>query len=161
MGTRSYIAAAFDPEVVGEENPGIIATYCHYDGYVSGVGATLKKFYNDDNGAFDVADYGYWSSLPGDGIFPEKDSLENSEFFSDEEELLEWLSVSDIEYVYLWKDSKWFYLRKKIGGGYVGGFEELTSKVILDELVIGRARAVNSGNEEWISQYDEEIAFFS
>ena len=41
MSTRSIIAKEYKGEIKG--------IYCHFDGYLSGVGATLKKFYTDDD----------------------------------------------------------------------------------------------------------------
>lgn len=42
MGTRCYIGKL-------EKDGGVRAIYCHYDGYVDGVGKTLKDFYDSGN----------------------------------------------------------------------------------------------------------------
>ena len=114
MGTRSIIAAKFD-SVSSEGGYGIVGSYCHYDGYLSGVGLNLFENFNDDNSAFFLADYGYMSSL--------KDSVEemetanhanedSSEYFADEDELIKRADVGyGAEFVYLWDSAKgkWFY----------------------------------------------------
>ena len=41
MSTRSYIGQVLP-------NGKIKAVYCHFDGYEKGVGATLKKFYTEN-----------------------------------------------------------------------------------------------------------------
>lgn len=107
MSTRSLIAAQFDPEF----NGGIVATYCHFDGYLSGVGKALLDEYNDVERAFTAANFGYLSSLAEK--FEEFESKEhaNSEdpdYFEDEWDLLHSAGNYSAEYVYLWKEGMWY-----------------------------------------------------
>ena len=41
----------------------ITATYCHYDGYLNGVGCKLLAYYSDPQSAFDLSTVGYITAL--------------------------------------------------------------------------------------------------
>ena len=56
MGTRSAIGV-----VTGDGS--IRAVYCHYDGYLDGVGKTLLENYNDFESIMDLVGFGDMSSL--------------------------------------------------------------------------------------------------
>ena len=56
MGTRSAIGV-----VTGDGS--IRAVYCHYDGYLDGVGKTLLENYNDFDSVMDLVGFGDMSSL--------------------------------------------------------------------------------------------------
>ena len=103
MGTRSNVAYA-------TEDNKIVASYCHYDGYIEHNGVMLLKYYNGEKQARDLVDNGYLSSLKptieeinGGRVHEDKPTEYNTEFlFMDELEAL-W-----IEFVYLFKEGKWY-----------------------------------------------------
>ena len=104
MGTRSNIAYE---DLDGK----IVATYCHWDGYPTGVGETLIHHYNKTTKAEEIANQGYLSSLRAtlDGslkdrvhkdaplIFPSLSTYSNS--------LVD--NCACIEYVYVYKNNQW------------------------------------------------------
>ena len=57
MGTRSVVAVRESNSVE------ITSAYVHYDGYLSGVGMTLLSAFNSAEGAREVVEGGYYSSL--------------------------------------------------------------------------------------------------
>ena len=59
MGTSSMIGFI-------KEDGSVVSTYCHYDGYVDGVGETLYKYYQSSEAAEKLASVGYLSSLSHD-----------------------------------------------------------------------------------------------
>lgn len=61
MSTRSLIAK--------KEKEGYRAIYCHFDGYIEGVGDTLNRYYLDENRVTDLINLGDLSSL-GQYIVP-------------------------------------------------------------------------------------------
>lgn len=65
MSTRSLIA-------IKNADDSVSAIYCHFDGYPSGVGATLLKHYSDDAKVKALLALGSISSL-GERIAPEPD----------------------------------------------------------------------------------------
>lgn len=67
MSTKSTISVQFEDGSVAE-------TYCHFDGYLTGVGMTLLKHWNDFTRAADlILNWGEIRSL--------KETLEASEFY--------------------------------------------------------------------------------
>ncbi len=98
MGTRSAIGYF--------ENNNILVTYCHYDGYIEGVGTVLFKHYNTDSLAYQLTDLGYISSL-GETIKEIKDACEQIEaivplMFTTPNTFLEEAKDRFWEYLYLW-----------------------------------------------------------
>jgi hypothetical protein len=103
MATRSTIAL--------DTPQGIRAVYCHWDGYLEGVGKTLKSFYSTFELVESLIEKGDLSSLG--------QTLEESQFYADlGEELktatfqsdVEWLLWADncsCEFAYLFRDGKW------------------------------------------------------
>lgn len=55
MGTRSLIGV--------QTGDGVRAVYCHWDGYIEGVGNTLKEFYNAPHRVEELISLGGMSSL--------------------------------------------------------------------------------------------------
>jgi hypothetical protein len=170
MGTRSLIAAKFDANVDPHQN--IVATYCHWDGYLSGVGLTLLKQYNDSERAFTVADSGYVSSLPD--LFEDFDSREDANeddpiYFEDEWELLHSADEYSAEFVYLYADGQWYWadVRNVPAPGFE--YEGLPFKAIeyadmKDELNRGRAYVMKKLEEKLSEdergEYEESLAEF-
>ena len=103
MGTRSNVAYA-------TEDNKVLASYCHYDGYIEHNGVMLLKYYNGEKQARDLVDNGYMSSLKptideiNQGRVHEDKPTEypNERIFMDDLEAL-W-----VEFVYLFKDGKWY-----------------------------------------------------
>ena len=57
MSTRSRIAYCFDT------NSSIVSSYCHYDGYIEGMGFALYNCYTDKKNAFYLASAGDFRSI--------------------------------------------------------------------------------------------------
>ena len=121
MSTRSRIAI--------KNNDGTIKSiYCHFDGYLSGVGLMLLENYNDENRIKELIALGDISSLseninppegithtfndPCDGgvIAYHRDRGENfhDRTCVDENDLMNYFNDSDEKFLYLFKDGKWF-----------------------------------------------------
>ena len=56
MSTRSRIA-------IQKEGGEVVSIYCHFDGYIEGVGRTLKAHYNDKDKALNLIEGGDISVL--------------------------------------------------------------------------------------------------
>lgn len=87
--------------------------YCHWDGYIDGVGNTLLENYTSDRDVHDLILQGDISSL--------RDTIEDSDFFRHHGETdvdglpTELDEVADLqEYNYLWAEGEWLVA---IGGG--------------------------------------------
>lgn len=108
MATRSIIAAEFNQENGG----GVVATYCHYDGYLEGVGTTLLRNFNNSEDAFTLADMGYFSSLYDtmkENTDPEMHvNQDDPSYFDSEADLEASMTNFGAEFAYLFKDGKWF-----------------------------------------------------
>jgi hypothetical protein len=122
MATRSFIGKL-------EPNGTIRAIYCHWDGYLEHNGKLLAEHYRTDDKINKLLDEGALSVLgmevgtkhPFDELqhqaqctFYARDRGEDIEetkaqVFSTEEEFVSQARGSWAEYVYLWKDQKWFY----------------------------------------------------
>lgn len=104
MGTRSLIAVA------GET--GIAYAYCHYDGYLAGVGHKLLEAYNTLEDALDVVNVGYISSLKyslEDTIEDAVHKDESAKIVSTYSDLLDEADDCCAEYIYMWEDGLWKY----------------------------------------------------
>jgi hypothetical protein len=109
MATRSSIA------VLDKEKNIIKVIYCRWDGYLSGVGKTLKENYNN---------YEIVSKLIEKGDIPflannleELDPYDDVEagklkykVFNTIDDYTDYLIDSPLDFAYLFKDDKWFYL---------------------------------------------------
>lgn len=123
MSTRSYIGRLLDDGRVEY-------IYCHFDGYVEGVGATLYDYHNTEDEAKEIISFGSASSIEkntnppenvyhdfdnkadGISVYYHRDRGEDWEdtkprYFDSEKS---YWNDSDIfiEYYYLFKDGKWF-----------------------------------------------------
>tara|TARA_R100000231_G_C5310219_1_gene160210 strand:- start:126 stop:572 length:447 start_codon:yes stop_codon:yes gene_type:complete len=108
MSTRSRIA-------IQKEDGGVASIYCHFDGYINGVGKTLKKHYNDEEKATNLIEGGDISVL--------KNSTDTTVYYKDRGD--DWDTIKPqvhrslnglmaslrgdifIEFVYLYADGKW------------------------------------------------------
>jgi len=103
MGTRSNVAYA-------TEDNKVLASYCHYDGYIEHNGVMLLKYYNGEKQARDLVDNGYMSSLQ-----PTIDQINQGRVHEDKpiEYRNEFIFMNDLEalwdeFVYLFKEGKWY-----------------------------------------------------
>lgn len=117
MSTRCRIG-------IENEDKTITSIYCHHDGYLAGVGATLLDHYKDKEKIYALMKLGDMSSL---GIEPiEKidriHSEEACDIYSTQEEkypaktrsleqTIERFKHSDQEFLYIFKDGKWIYMK--------------------------------------------------
>lgn len=111
MSTRSRIAAK-------DENGVIHSIYCHFDGYPSGVGNVLYKFYTSEEKIFDLLNLGDISSLAETlekvNAYHRDRGEDLNYFLSETEDHL--LSIdSGEEYTYLYKDNEWYIFEHHIG----------------------------------------------
>lgn len=161
MATRSLIGAKFDPEVVGEE-AGIVATYCRYDGYLSGVGMMLFGEYTGDD-AFLPADAGYLSGLPEREKFFETVHLIEFEpsYFKSENSFFTSAGIEyGAEFAYLWKDGAWYFSRTNSNGGFSTPVK-LEGYHFLPELRHGLKYAEENGYKEDAEEYKKLIEKYS
>jgi len=103
MGTRSNVAYA-------TEDDKIIASYCHYDGYIEHNGVMLLKYYNGEKQARELVDNGYMSSLLStiDEINEGRVHKDKPTEYPNERLFMYELDALWIEFVYLFKDGKWY-----------------------------------------------------
>jgi len=108
MSTRSRIA-------IQKEDGEVVSIYCHFDGYIEGVGRTLKAHYNDKDKALNLIEGGDISVL--------KNSTDTTVYYKDRGD--KWDTIKPevhrgldqlmaslrgdifIEFVYLYADGKW------------------------------------------------------
>ena len=124
MATRSIIAAEFD----AENGAGIVATACHFDGYLEGVGTTLLRNFNDSEKAFAIADMGYLSSLydtvemnADPEAFGERAHANDDEpnYFEDTADIEANMTSYGAEFAYLFRDGKWFVFDRRNNPNWV------------------------------------------
>ena len=107
MGTHAMIG-------YWNKNTGAVeATYCHYDGYVEGVGRTLVEYYNDDVVANAVSVVGYLSSLEPSLADSMQSAVHKNQptvsYKSVEQYMNDGYDYCGAEYLYLWDGETWFY----------------------------------------------------
>jgi len=107
MGTHAMIG-------YWNKNTGEVeATYCHYDGYVEGVGRTLVEYYNNDVVANAVSVVGYLSSLEPSLADSIQSAVHKNEptvpYESVEQYMKNGYDYCGAEYLYLWDGEAWFY----------------------------------------------------
>ena len=113
MSTRSLIGIRKDV--------GITYVYCHFDGYLDGVGITLVKNYDTEDKVNDILKNGDMSSLG--------DSIDTCDFYNEPDSEAFTLTghgegLKDeyykhgqncwADYVYLFEDGKWYYARETV-----------------------------------------------
>lgn len=104
MATRSYI-------LVQNSDQTISGVYCHFDGYINGVGKVLLEHYNDEEKAKKLISKGGFEALQEDfnkiQHYPDSPILH----FKDKTQLLEEAKQNlSIEYFYLFSDGDWLVL---------------------------------------------------
>ena len=110
MSTRSYIG-------IENKDGTVTAVYCHFDGYLSGVGQTLLNHYKKRTKVQALIDLGNLSYI---GKTPKKSRAYHSWRGDPLEQMnknLKWSFAEEfkndihIEYVYLFSKGKWYHLR--------------------------------------------------
>jgi hypothetical protein len=105
MGTHAMIGIV--------ENDGTVtASYCHYDGYLAGVGQTLFNHYNTQYDAEVVAKGGYMSALYEDYLTTRQEAVHNEppyEYESVNHFFAEGADECGADYLYLWDGQAWFF----------------------------------------------------
>ena len=125
MSTNSLVAYL-------NEDGSVVSSYVHYDGYATGVGEMLLEHYNSEERASDLAwCLGYASSLRETISESHEDRANTDEAIvhASFEEFEEYVRENSyLEYVYIWKNSKWMVgssTLEEVGG--VGRYAEYTS----------------------------------
>ena len=116
MGTSANIG------IYNPKTDSITASYCHYDGYVEGVGRTLVTSYNSQYDAEIVAKGGYLSSLSDDYLESKTNSVNSdaSVVYEDIEQFYKHsFNDTGAEYAYVWDGNVWFVATEN------KGFEEV------------------------------------
>lgn len=101
MGTRSTINMQLDDGVFE-------GVFCHWDGYLTGVGKQLKTYYNTKEKIMELISMGSISSL--------RDDIPNSEFYcrdrGEDIDIRKYQSLKDIpneDYNYVFINDQWLY----------------------------------------------------
>lgn len=111
MSTRSLIGI--------KDNKGITSVYCHFDGYLNGVGITLLKHYDTEEKIYELLERGDMSSL-GEEIGTCEFYYQRGEDGVDAKTIpADTPNIKDVyyksgqnrwaDYVYLFEDGKWYY----------------------------------------------------
>jgi hypothetical protein len=108
MATRSFIAR-FDTDTETYHS-----IYCHWDGYPTGVGLTLRDCYDIDEKVKFLIDNGDISSLRGTVVETKEEAYKNrgdtdvdAKVFKSLTEMEEYYRSMWCEYGYLWMDGQW------------------------------------------------------
>ena len=107
MATRSTIG-------IENEDGTIDAIYCHWDGYLEGVGKILKESYNSEQKIRELLSYGNVSSLDDNvksTIFYERDRQETDQKSTKIETQNQRKNFNE-EYNYVWIKGEWFYSKR-------------------------------------------------
>lgn len=116
MSTRSRIAYNDGKNVY-------MSVYCHFDGYVEGVGQVLFHYYNDFDKAKALVDGGDMSSVsPNVNDISRYDDGDTYPLICEGiKELIDYFDKSDQEFLYVFEDGRWTYFNKEYGSvNYMG-----------------------------------------
>jgi hypothetical protein len=114
MGTRSAIGfVEFDGSVT--------AIYCHWDGYLEGVGQTLVKHYNDTYKVLDLIEMGDASSIDATldaSVFYKRDRNEKNKDrdFPNVAEFIGEMATLGSEFFYLYDGVEWSWSNGGLNG---------------------------------------------
>jgi len=112
MGTHSSIA-------VQHQDKTISAIYCHYDGYLEGVGSSLLRHHNSQEAAEALVSLGDCSTVDGGVVAYSRDRFElKPKVFRDELDYLNHCarSIDDSGFRYLFKDGAWTVWGEQVTG---------------------------------------------
>lgn len=119
MGTAAMIG------IYDKKSGEVTASYCHYDGYLEGVGRTLDEHYNSQYDAEVVAKGGYMSALYEDYLTTREEAVHSESamvYKSIEAYSTRGAQYSGADYLYLWDGEAWFFMPTY---GENNGFEEV------------------------------------
>ena len=104
MSTRSYIG-------VKRPDYKIDYVYCHFDGYLEGVGQTLKEHYADGDltEVFKHGDMSYLGETPAESGFYDEGETSATKTAESLYEYKKRIESSWVDYGYLFQDGKWYY----------------------------------------------------
>lgn len=121
MATRSFIAKL-------QEDGTYKGVYCHNDGYPEYIGKELLRYFNNSESIDELMQDGDLSFIDNEvkktslmvqleqeyGYRPNKDNLDDNYYFNPTifynfDDLLKYSYYSGCEYLYIFKDNKWFY----------------------------------------------------
>tara|TARA_X000001382_G_C3171463_1_gene179667 strand:- start:1773 stop:2333 length:561 start_codon:yes stop_codon:yes gene_type:complete len=114
MSTRSWIAVEQEIEPKDMNLNRVQNIYCHFDGYIEGVGVILLKHWNNLDKAHSLLQYGDIRNVPEQ---EDNESLQDvaydkigisQEHTSEYHMMLELRGDIHIEYVYLFKNNNWY-----------------------------------------------------
>lgn len=112
MGTRAMIGFV-------NEDGSVTSTYCHYDGYLEGVGRTLVNHYSHPIEATSVASVGYLSALEPNIHESISSSVHKNQAVASYPSVLEFMNegydYAGAEYLYLFDGEIWFYASRYAG----------------------------------------------
>lgn len=126
MGTAAMIG------IYNENDGTVTASYCHYDGYVEGVGRTLVENYDSQYDAEIVACGGYMSALYEDYLVTRQEAVHSEEamiYKSVESYFSRGSEYAGADYLYLWDGKAWFFTPTFSKAG----FEEVQINLKKDE----------------------------
>jgi hypothetical protein len=106
MGTHAMIG------IYNDEDGSVTASYCHYDGYLEGVGRTLINCYNTQYDAEMVAKGGYISSLENDYLKSRQEAVHSDPaivYDSVNVFLKCGANYAGADYLYLFDGEAWFF----------------------------------------------------
>lgn len=88
-----------------------LGIYCHWDGYIAGVGQELVTHYSDFMSAFNLILGGDCSSIYGDQILRYATRQNEDWEYIQPKQLDEaWYVTDDSEYLYVFKNNHWYYV---------------------------------------------------
>lgn len=134
MSTRSLIGI--------KDNKGITSVYCHFDGYLDGVGITLLKYYDTEEKIYELLEKGDMSSL-GEYIGTCEFYYQRGEDDVDAQTIpADVPNIKDAyyksgqnrwaDYVYLFEDGKWYYAREALKMSGNGCFRDDKGNLIYE-----------------------------
>lgn len=106
MGTHAMIG------IYNSADGSVDASYCHYDGYLEGLGQVLVEHYNTQYDAEIVARGGYLSSLSRDYAESRQKSVHSDvavPYESVEQFMKNGYDYCGAEYIYLFDGTAWFF----------------------------------------------------
>ena len=106
MGTHAMIG------IYNSADGSVDASYCHYDGYLEGVGKVLVEHYNTQYDAEIVARGGYLSSLSFDYAESRQESVHSDiavPYESVQQFMKNGYNYYGADYIYLFDGTAWFF----------------------------------------------------
>ena len=124
MGTRSNIVYVDDDQYKGRR---VVASYCHYDGYLDHTGRMLFDHYNSQKKAKELVDLGDMRAIKETPeLVRENNSTPNApKTYRTISSYMYRVDALSIEYIYMWDKNMWWVARSlAINTWDLGKFEE-------------------------------------